>query len=87
MKVKMEKVQSSNITFIGHSDSGVVVIEFKGQSRYRYDKIPEDIYKKLMAAPSKGKFIHYEIRPIDNGKKIKFLIDEKLELVYDKKED
>lgn len=84
MKVKMVKVVSSNINFIGRSDSGVVVIEFKGGTRYRYDKISEDIHKKLMAAPSKGKFIYYELRPIDNGKKIKFLIDEQLELIYEK---
>lgn len=83
MKVKMIKVKSSNIDFIGRSDSGITVIEFKGQSRYRYDKIPDDTYIKLIESQSKGRFVHSTIRSIDSGKKIKFLIDEGLELIYE----
>jgi flagellar biosynthesis/type III secretory pathway protein FliH len=85
MKVKMIKVQSSNIEFIGRSKEGVVVVQFKGDTKYRYDKIPETIYNDFMASESKGKFMHHTIKSLDPGKKIKFLIDEKLELIYSKK--
>jgi hypothetical protein len=81
-KVKMIKVQSSNIDYIGRSDEGVVVVQFRGDTKYRYDKIPENVYNDFMTSESKGKFMHHTIKSLDPGKKIKFLIDEKLELVY-----
>jgi hypothetical protein len=85
MKVKMIKVQSSNIDYIGRADEGPVVVQFKGDSKYRYDNIPEAVYNDFLAAESKGKFMHHTIKSLDSGKKIKFLIDEKLELIYPKK--
>jgi hypothetical protein len=88
MKVKMIKVESSNIDFIGRADEGPVVVQFKGKggTLYRYDKIPKNVFTDFLASDSKGRFMHHTIKSLDPGKKIKFLIDEKLELVYPKKE-
>ena len=60
--MEMKPVESSNIKAIGWEDEVMEVAFVKG-GVYRYTGVPEEIYKAMMAAPSKGKFFHARIRP------------------------
>lgn len=65
---KRTKVKSSNIHSVGYEPkTKVLEVRFNrkkgtGQSIYRYAGVESKIYKKLMAAPSHGKFFHKNIR-------------------------
>ena len=37
-------------------------LEFQGGGLYAYDEIPPELYERFLAAESKGKFFHAEIR-------------------------
>lgn len=60
--MELTPVESSNISAVGWEDE-VLEIEFNKGGKYRYYGVPEEIYKAMMAAPSKGKFFHSRIRP------------------------
>lgn len=56
-------VDSSAITSIGYeAATGTLEMEFRTGSIYRYDDVPEDIYRGLIAAPSKGQFFDLHVR-------------------------
>ena len=56
-------VVSSNIESIGYdSNSKILEVEFTNMSVYRYYEVPEDVYEELMAAESKGSYLHREIK-------------------------
>ena len=38
------------------------MVEFKDGRRYEYYDVPESVFRKMVAAPSKGQFYAYEIR-------------------------
>lgn len=80
-KIKMQKVTSSNIDNIGYGE-GILVIEFKGKNFYKYANISKEQFDNFVEAKSKGNYVHSVIRKVDNGTKIKFLIDEDFELDY-----
>lgn len=53
-------VESSNLESIGYT--GVLEVRFKGGGTYQYLGVPEDVYKKLLEAESKGAFLNSEIK-------------------------
>ena len=56
-------VVSSNIESIGYdSNSKILEVEFTNMSVYRYYEVPEDVYEELMAAESKGSYLHRKIK-------------------------
>jgi|TARA_B100000749_G_scaffold39746_1_gene27204 hypothetical protein len=56
-------VVSSNIKSIGYdSNSKILEVEFTNMSVYRYYEVPEDVYEELMAAESKGSYLHRKIK-------------------------
>ena len=56
-------VTSHNIYSIGYdSNSKVLEIEFDTYTVYRYYEVPEDVYEELMAAESKGSYLHQKIK-------------------------
>ena len=58
-------VESSNIESIGYdSNSKNLEIEFNDHSVYRYYEVPEDVYEELMAAESKGSYLHQKIKGV-----------------------
>ena len=58
-------VTSHNIYSIGYdSNSKVLEIEFDTYAVYRYYEVPEDVYEELMAAESKGSFLHKKIKGV-----------------------
>ena len=62
-KIKRKGVKSSNLRTVGYNPkSQEMIIEFKSGHIYKFLKIPKDIYKRLMRAPSKGRYFYYTIR-------------------------
>lgn len=58
-----ESVASSNVASIGYDPaSETLEIEFTNGSIYQYFNVPSDLNDQLMAAPSKGQFLHVYIR-------------------------
>lgn len=61
--MKMESVKSSNIKAIGY-DKGSKVLRIEFNSGYTYDYYPvrKEVYDKLLASESKGKFFSENIK-------------------------
>ena len=58
-----ETVQSSNIASVGYDlSSSTLEIEFESGGIYQYSGVPQDVYKGLMSAESKGKYFHQNIK-------------------------
>jgi len=53
--MKMQPVTSSHILAVGFED-GTMHVQFKNGT-YRYDNVPEQFHKDLMASESKGSFL------------------------------
>ena len=51
--IDMVNVESSQIKEIGYKD-GVMLVEFKGGSKYIYTKVDDDTYKAVLTADSVG---------------------------------
>lgn len=61
---RREPVDSSAIESIGYKEAVKALdVEFEGGAVYRYADVPPGVYRKLMAAQSKGRFVNYEIKP------------------------
>ena len=56
-------VSSSDVAEVGY-DAGSMTLEVAFQSGgvYQYFDVPESVYQELMRAPSKGGFLHANIR-------------------------
>ena len=59
--MKMQPVESSTITAIGHEGS-TLEIHFKSGGRYQYDPVPAAVHAALIAAKSIGSYFHQHIR-------------------------
>ena len=56
-------VQSSNISSVGYDGSTKTLqVEFRDQTVYEYDGVPEDVYDGLLAASSPGMYFHRAVR-------------------------
>lgn len=63
MSIRREYVASSNVVSIGYDEpTQTLEVEFKDGAIYQYYNIPKNIYDELMAAPSKGQFLAYQIK-------------------------
>lgn len=57
------EVQSSNLASISYElFTHTLEVEFKNGRRYRYFKVPPEIYDGLIGADSVGSFFHKHIR-------------------------
>lgn len=65
-----EPVQSSNLAAVQRRRGGGMDVLFRNGSRYRYKDVPDEVYKGLMDAPSKGSYFWKNIRkgPYSHGK-------------------
>lgn len=61
--ILMTKIKdSSTIREIGYNaDSATLIVRFVA-GLYTYDDVPPDVHEKFMAAESKGRFFHQQIR-------------------------
>lgn len=61
--MKREPVTSSAIVSLGYdASSETLEVEFTGGSVYRYDDVPESVYREFLAADSKGTFLNAHIK-------------------------
>jgi len=72
MDIPMEKIEgSSNIEAAGYLHSAMTLrIQFTGGRKYDYAPVPEETWKALMSAPSKGKFFASNIKNIYGCEKV-----------------
>lgn len=59
--MQMYPVTSSNVARIGYQN-GQLQVDFNSGSSYIYDNVPQEMFNKFQTAPSKGKFLHWEIK-------------------------
>lgn len=61
--ITRQRVESSSIASIGFRQRDKTLeIEFRSGAVYRYRNVPEEIFKEMMDAPSKGRFFSTRIR-------------------------
>tara|TARA_B100000965_G_scaffold215949_2_gene180601 strand:+ start:8188 stop:8400 length:213 start_codon:yes stop_codon:yes gene_type:complete len=66
------RVSSSNIRSIGYdAQNEVLEVEFVNGGIYQYFGVPKNIYERLMAASSKGRFLSTHIRDRYRTRKIR----------------
>jgi hypothetical protein len=62
-KMIRQPVQSSNINSVGFdSDDNTLQIKFNSGGIYNYYNVPKRVYTTMLAAPSKGKYFHKNIK-------------------------
>jgi hypothetical protein len=58
-----ETPESSNVSGFGYNETScILTVEFKSGSRYDYYDVPIQIYESMKEAPSKGQFLHYNVK-------------------------
>jgi hypothetical protein len=61
--VDRQSVSSSNIVSVGYdSASQTLEVEFQSGAVYQYYNVGQGTYDEFMAAPSKGKFLAFQIK-------------------------
>ncbi|MBN8749575.1 KTSC domain protein [Xylophilus ampelinus] len=56
-------VPSSTIVSIGYDEpSQTLEVEFKQGAVYQYYNVSQELFDQLLQAPSKGQFLHYNIK-------------------------
>lgn len=62
--MRRQRVASSGMVSVGYDDwSKTLEIEFPGGAIYDYAHVPEVLYRDLLAAESKGRFVNLYIKP------------------------
>lgn len=60
---KMVPCESSNIEGFGYNHKNQeLLVAFKGAKVYKYYEVPEDIFKGLIDAESKGKYLNQNVK-------------------------
>ena len=59
--MKLIEVKSSNIKKVGWDEDGLIV-EYMSGSKYRYKKVPRDMYDQFLESDSKGRFMNSNIK-------------------------
>lgn len=55
--------ESSTISAFDYiKDRKVLIVEFKNGGRYNYYDVPETIFERMKAAPSKGQFLAQNVK-------------------------
>lgn len=59
----MRAVDSTSIASVGYEQhTGILTVEFKTGSVYRYFEVPRGVYDAFLAADSKGRFFMSNVR-------------------------
>ena len=62
--MEREKVDSSSLDSVGYDPrSATLEVEFKNGGVYRYLEVPEDEWRSLRTAESKGIYLNTHIKP------------------------
>lgn len=61
--IQREYVSSSNVVSVGYdAPSQTLEVEFRSGGVYQYYNVPQGVFDEFMKAPSKGRFLAYQIR-------------------------
>ena len=64
LDMRRQRVPSSGVVSVGYDDwSKTLEIEFPGGAIYDYAHVPEVLYRDLLQAESKGRFVNLYIKP------------------------
>ena len=66
MSMEYVPVNSSNVSEVGFDSEAsewTLGVKFMNGSEYHYRDVPIDVYNSFLNSDSKGKFLHYEIKP------------------------
>lgn len=62
--MQVENVASSHLKRVAYDrQERVLYIQFHSGPTYAWQDIPRGVYQQLLAAPSKGRFLHEVLRP------------------------
>lgn len=57
-------VTSTTMTSVGYDpETRILAIEFTGGEIYQYLEVPEEMFRDLLAAESKGRYFNLEFKP------------------------
>lgn len=71
------KVESSNVESVGFNrESGTLEVEYKNGLIYQYAGVKPDAYAGLLAAKSKGRYLHQYIQASHDYAKVEPQIEE-----------
>ena len=59
--MELREVKSSNIRRIGYEDNNLIV-EYLSGTKYKYKKVPKEIYDAMLESDSKGRFMNSVIK-------------------------
>lgn len=69
--MEREKVDSSNLDSVGYDPrSETLEVEFKNGGVYRYLEVPEEEWRSLRTAESKGSYLNSHIKPSYRYRKV-----------------
>jgi len=61
--IQREYVSSSNVVSVGYdAASQTLEVEFRSGGVYQYYNVPQGVYDQFMSAPSKGRFLAYQVK-------------------------
>ena len=68
----MIPVESSSIELVGYDeDAGVLFVRFHNRGRtYAYEGVSQAQFDALLAAPSKGRYVNWEIKPFHRYRRV-----------------
>lgn len=59
--MELREVLSSNIRKVGY-ENGDLIVEYLSGTKYRYKKVPKNLYEAMLESDSKGRFMNYSIK-------------------------
>lgn len=63
-QITMRAVRSSSIAAAGYDPVGRTLrIRFIGGDAYDYQSVPADVFRGFLDAPSKGRFVNWQVKP------------------------
>jgi hypothetical protein len=69
--MQRQPVESSTLQSVGYdSERHVLEVEFENGSVYHYFLVPRSIYRGLMAAESKGRFLNAKIKDVYRSQRL-----------------
>lgn len=68
----MIPVESSSIELVGYDENArELYVRFHNRGRtYAYEDVPQDEFDALLAAPSKGRYLNWEIKPFHRYRRV-----------------
>lgn len=61
--MQMIPVESSNVEAIGYDEgTSTLHVSFQNGSLYEYSRVPPEVFRSFLDAPSKGSFVHEVLR-------------------------